>query len=335
MGDICTRKMSPEADPVRLSSHYQSDCEDDTRVIYANGDSTVSVKSLKRMKIWKKYLNFSFAGRCDREEIESNEESSDEVDDRLAQIWEDCFDLLELMESALRKVTSTKTEFCNNEDTDVDIKEDDQKVCTDLLESIADQFNIKSLDDVVNSFRVAVFSEESAYEQKSEEIDVQQYINVIKQVKQNMVNAGNSSFDLYLITTRMYKTPESEWHAQRSLCIWQKVFRIFSGLEKVSEKLSQLSASVGCDIDDMNVQKRSSHIPSDQTFPHSSCDKEFLVMLNIMVRLVSGKQVNSQADIANLITNVKGLRSELTKEHRSFSFAVPSKQSALCRSFVC
>jgi len=158
----------------------------------------------------------------------------------------------------------------------------------------------------VNSFRVAVFSEESAYEQKPEEVDVQKYVNVIKQIRQNMVNAGNSAFDLYLITARMYQTPEREGHTQRSLCIWQKVFRIFSGLEKVSEKLSQLPASVGCDIDGKNAQKRSSHIPSDKTFPPGGCDKEFLVMLNILVRLVKRKQVNSQAGIANLITNFEG-----------------------------
>jgi len=66
------------------------------------------------------------------------------------------------MESAISKVTRTKTEFCNNGDNDSEIKEDDQKVCIDLLESIADQLSIKSLDDVVNNFRVAVFSEESA-----------------------------------------------------------------------------------------------------------------------------------------------------------------------------
>jgi len=86
MGGICTRKISPEADPVRPSSHYQSNCLDDTSVIYANGDSMVSVKSLKHSEIWKKYLSFSFTGRFDREEIESNDESSDKVDDRLAQI---------------------------------------------------------------------------------------------------------------------------------------------------------------------------------------------------------------------------------------------------------
>jgi len=92
-----------------------------------------------------------------------------------------------------------------------------------------------------------------------------------------MVNAGNSAFDLYLFTARMYQTPESEGHIQRSLCIWQKVFRIFSGLEKISGKLSQLLASVDCDIDGKNPQKRSSHIPSEQTFPHDGCDKEFFV----------------------------------------------------------
>jgi len=68
------------------------------------------------------------------------------------------------MESALRKVT-TKPEFCNNGDNDVETKQDYQKVSIELLESIADQLNIKSLDEVVNSFRVAVFSDESAYEQ--------------------------------------------------------------------------------------------------------------------------------------------------------------------------
>jgi len=95
MGGICTRRITPEAEPVRLSSS----------VIYAHGDSTVSVKSSKRNEIFKKYLSFSFASRNN----EVKEESSDEVDDRLAQIWEDCFDLLELMESTLRKVTTTKT----------------------------------------------------------------------------------------------------------------------------------------------------------------------------------------------------------------------------------
>jgi len=328
-------RMSPEAGPVRLSSHHQSDCGDDTRVIYAYGDSAVSDKSSKHSEIWKKYLSFSFAGRYNGEEIEEKEESFDEVDDRLAQIWEDCFDILELMESAFRKVITTKTEFCNNGDNDVVTKEDDQKVCIELLESIADQLNIKSLDDVVNNFRVAVFSEESAYEQKSEEIDLREYINVINQIRQNMVKAGNSAFDLYLITARMYQTSENEGHTQRSLCIWQRVFRIFSSLEKVSGKLSQLSASVGCDIDGKNAQKRSSHIPSDQTFLNGGCDKEFLIMMNILVRLVRWKQLNSQAGIANLITIVKGLRSELTMEHQSWSFAVPSKQSALCRSFFC
>jgi len=90
MGGICTRRMSPEVDPVRLSSHYRSDCEDNTRVIYAYGDSTVSAKSSKRSEIWKKYLSFSFVGRNVEEEIEIEEESSsDKVDDRLAQIWED------------------------------------------------------------------------------------------------------------------------------------------------------------------------------------------------------------------------------------------------------
>jgi len=97
-----------------------------------------------------------------------------------------------------------------------------QKVFIELLESIADQLDINSLDDVVNScFRVAVFSVESAYEQKSEEVDVQKYINVIKQIRQNMVNAGNSALDLYLITARMYPTPEIAGLIQRSLCIWQ------------------------------------------------------------------------------------------------------------------
>jgi len=84
------------------------------------------------------------------------------------------------MESALRKVTTIKIEFCVNGDNDVETNHEDQEVCIELLDSIADQLSIKSLDDVVNNFRVAVFSEESAYEQKSEQIDVQKYINVIK-----------------------------------------------------------------------------------------------------------------------------------------------------------
>jgi len=222
-----------------------------------------------------------------------------EIDTILAQLWEECYDITELMEATVFKVKKQKAEFWNHGYKGVVSDGAGEQRCLQLLQGIVTDLDTTILNDVVNSLRVAVFSSV-----KEEEVDLLKYISMIRQVQGKLLKTRNKAFDLFIISLRMYQRTQVKYHIQRSSNIWEKVFRISNEIDAVVDKLNEISAPTEKDILDV----------TDSNYPIGGCEKDILIMLNSIVRLVKWKQECTPAGIANLVNIVEGLRLEVVKE---------------------
>jgi len=262
---------------------------------------------------WKKYI-----GQSDIEvETKSKSEESSMVDSGLAQLWEDCFDLSELMEVTAKKVSKHIVDFWNHGYDGLETNGEDEQKSLGLLRNISDELDTTSLDDVVNKLRVKVFSRRTVREEMREEKEPEtaKYLTVIQQVQENLVKTINKSFDLFIISVRIYQRTQVEYHIERSSWIWNKVFKMYNQLSAIIKQLKELARPAE------KIKRRSpkmvniNSVSADPSFASNGCEKDILIMLNSMVRFVRWKQVSSPAGLADLVENVQGLRLELTKDY--------------------
>jgi len=330
MGSWCTRSGHNLALKVDVGDDSPSSAED-LYNIESDGEKNVKRFSSRISAKWREYV-----GQASNEleaKRESKEEDSSVVDSGLAQLWEDCFDLSELMEVTAKKVLKHSEEFWIHGYEGLEMKGEDEQKSLDLLRNIADGLDTTRLDGVVNKLRVAVFSRKSLSEEK--EADPVGYLNVVMQVQENIVKTANKSFDLFLLSMRIYQRTQVDYHTQRSSLIWNQVFRVYNHVYSIIERLTDLTSPIetikkdgsernkkdscksdpGLESDNgvLQTPERRSSQMIDPSYESNGCERDILIMLNSMVRFVRWKQASSPTGIENLLESVQGLRLEFTK----------------------
>jgi len=303
MGGTCT-KFTNNAEGIDHKSDISSSTLDESlSVIGEDHNSRFSKLSAK----WRKYIGNEV------EVAKSNQEESSMIDSGLAQLWEDCFDLSELMEVTGKKVAKHIKDFWNHGYKGIETNGEDEQKALGYLSNISDELDTTSLDDVVNKLRVAVFSRKSLVDEKAGEPETAMYLTVVKQVQENLVKTVNKSFDLFILSVRICQRTNVDYHIQRSTWIWNKVFKMYNQLNSIIRRLKELAApAMKIKYENPSLERVNS-FSADQGVMTKGCEKDILIMLNSMVRFVRWKQVTSPAGIADLVENVQCLRLELTK----------------------
>jgi len=160
------------------------------------------------------------------------EEDSDEIkeNETLEQLWEECYDLTELIENTKDRVLRYHTEFLN---TGHSIGDENSKHVIDLTGSLAEDLKKLPYKDVVYGLQSVVFSTEAADDQSGVNSG---FLKTIKTGAQDLSKTCSESYDLFILSSKM----ENNQLFERSCRLWKDIYRIYTDVQAVTKKFEVL-----------------------------------------------------------------------------------------------
>jgi len=155
-------------------------------------------------------------------------DSKDGHNESLEQLWEDCFDLTELIERTQRRVMEYMKDL-----TQLGHSSSAEQSCIKLISRIASGLEHVDLNQVVHDLESGLFSTDGP---KSKNISLESYSEVIKQVGVGLSGRMNETFDLFLASVRTKR----EKLIQDAFRLWVRMFKIYTDLKAIDRKCSNL-----------------------------------------------------------------------------------------------
>jgi len=198
----------------------------------SDGSKSLTRRHLSTLTL-KKLLSWSSKSMSTTlSETESLDENSSAYtagnNESLEQLWEDCFDLTELIDRTQRRVM----EYMKNL-TQLGHSSPAEQSCIKLISRIASGLEQVDLNQVIHDLETGLFSSDGS---KSKNISVEAYSEVIKQVGVGFAGRMNETFDLFLASVRTKR----ENLIQDAFRLWGRMFKIYTDLKAIDRKCSTL-----------------------------------------------------------------------------------------------
>jgi len=273
MGVSCSTDMeecSPKpcrVDADALTGNYD-EREDGSRNLSASTLSLGSLLSWESLSILE----------GDSSDVGRNNDWNRNENEFLAQLWEDCYDLLELIEKTVKRVLRYQEGLFNNMN-----KLEEKQTCIELMKSIIEGLNSLVFEKVMRRLESAVFSTV-----KQENLSIASYIEITRQTEHALKLTLNQSFLLFLIS----------W--QNNMKIREDTSRVWNAIYKIH-------------IDVLEIEKKFLFLilkgPSDSKTISKSYD--LYTMFNNLHNMVRTKHLENPEKVPNLVARIIELQTEL------------------------
>jgi len=213
----------------------------------------------------------------EREEEEEKEKASE----NLEQLWEECYDVSELIEQTSDRVLRYHTEFLG---TGYSQGDENNKKVVDLTASLAGDLKKLPFKDVVYGMQSIVFSTDDKGCVDSG------YLETIKEGACDLSKTMGESYDLFVLSNKL----ENKLLIERSCRLWKDIYRIYTDVQAITKKFEVLFN--GHDFE------------SDVNYDEENLWKILDLLLNVLRR----KQLNGSS-AGGLLERIEELRQELSE----------------------
>jgi len=155
-------------------------------------------------------------------------EEKDELNDNesLEQLWEECYDLSELIENTKDRVLRYHREFL---DTACNKGDENNKQVVDLTATLAEDLKKLPYKDVVYGLQSIVFSTTAADDMPDAHSG---FLKTIMAGSHDLSKTCNDSYDLFILSGKL----ENDQLFERSCRLWKDIYRIFTDIQTITKK---------------------------------------------------------------------------------------------------
>jgi len=291
MGVNCSLDMNdnPENAFSDVESDISSQCFDDSDVgkTGVRGVFSASTFSIKNLLQSGKAMLTSSSEAESMDGKSSTGDFNDENMETFEQLWEDCFDLSELIDRTRNRVLQYM-EGLNREGYSTEEKQR----CIELITYISAALEHFAFDEVTHGLQSDVFTTDGLI---GNEQKLESYFDETRQVDEGLVKSMNESFDLFILSVKMKNKNLTE----DAFRLWSRMFQIHTDVHVIGRKFAAL---VSADPESI------------------SCDDDKWKILNHLVYFVRKVQYKSRERAHILLAKIAALRMELNKNNGNKSY---------------
>lgn len=212
--------------------------------------------------------------------LNQDKQEKEKVNEGFEELWEECYDLAELIEKTINRVLRYNAEFLRTGYIEGD--ENDEKVVK-LLASLVQNLKKLPINDVVYSLQSVVFSTDD-----KGSVDGR-YLETIKSGERDLSLTLNRSYDLFLHASKL----ENELLVERSWRLWNNAFRIYTHVQAVTKKFKVI-------LTDHNTKTDATDTEEEQLW----------MILDSLLQAFRRKRLNGRT--GRLLERIEELRQELS-----------------------
>jgi len=213
------------------------------------------------------------------EEINNNE--------GLEQLWEECYDLSELIENTRDRVLRYHNEFLNSGCSKGD---ENNKEVVDLTANIAQDLKKLPYKDVVYGLRSIVFSTIAADHRPDA---YSGFLKTIKAGAHDLSKTCSHSYDLFILSSQI----ENNQLFERSCRLWKDIYRIYRDIQAITKKFEVLLTG-----------------PNLESEAANSDEENLWCILNLLLNVFRRKQLEGSS--GGLLKRIDELRQVLKEGGR-------------------
>jgi len=285
MGVNCSLEMNdnPEDTFSEVESEISSQCfEDSVGKTGVRGHFSASTLTIKNLLWGGKAMLTSSSEADSMDEKSSTGDLNHENMENLEQLWEDCFDLSELIDRTskhvLQYMEGLKHEGCSSQE---------EQRCIELMTYISTALGHIAFDQVTQGLQCDLFTTDGLI---GNEQKLESYFEIIRQVDEVVAKSMNESFDIFILSVKMMNNNLTE----DAFRLWSRMFQIHTDIHVIGRKFAAL---VSADPESI------------------SCDDDKWKILNHLVYFVRNLQYKSPERAHILLAKMTALRTELNENN--------------------
>lgn len=248
------------------------------------------------------------------EDESKNKEPEEEMNNEIAQLWEECFDLSEVLGTLTEKAKRYNENFWDDCYDGVKAEaEENWTRFTELLGVIVKELEQVSMDEIVYGLQETAFSKKEAKDgevacSQVKSIPFARYLEASRDTRQSSARILGQAFDLFFHSINMHQEVKKDLLIERSFYVWSHVYTFHTGLQAIIEKfLVYLTDEEALPFVHSTSNQGSTSLPSAE-----KNNKDILSVLNLSVKIVKRKQLDNTEGAGELMRKVIELRDILS-----------------------
>jgi len=218
----------------------------------------------------------------------ATEDKDEEINNNegLEQLWEECYDLSELVENTRDRVLRYHNEFVNTGNKG----DENNKQIVDLTATLAQDLEKLPYKDVVYGLRSIVFSTTAPDDWSDAHSG---FLKTIQAGAHDLSKTCSHSYDLFILSSKI----ENKQLFERSCRLWEDIYRIYSDIQAISKKFEVL-------LTGHNLE----------SIVTNSDEENLLSILNLLLNVLRRKQLEGSS--GGLLQRIEELRQVLREGSR-------------------